>query len=419
MGHADDVELRPEVRDFFNIKYSWAWTKTQSEPNHWQWLDRYPQDWGWSDQPANPEQITVSVAHHPGNPLGKSYHNGSQPEVDENYLTEFTGQGLQFQEQWNRALQVDPEVVMVTQWNEWLAQRFIWDKNKNSYGGRPIKQGDTYFVDVFTAEFNRDIAPMKGGYTDNYYYQLVSNIRKYKGMEAPQETSPSKTMVVDGDFSDWDKVSPSFKDPVGDVEHRDFAGYDQSVRYTNSTGRNDIIESKVTFDEDNLYFFVKTNKTLTSYTDSLWMLLFIDVDKNMETGWEGYDYLVNHSINLYESTSLKKWTGTEWGNEQQLNILINGNKMELSIPRANVNLDNQIPDFYFKWADNPGQLTTVTTFFLNGDAAPDRRFKYHFIGADKSTSLNEIKDKGSSIKVYPNPTEDKLRVVFAEDSKKK
>jgi hypothetical protein len=356
------------------------------------------------------------VAHHPGNPLGKSYHNGSQPEVDENYLTDFTGQGLQFEEQWSRALQVDPEVVMVTQWNEWLAQRFLYDGSKTHYAGLPINQGDTYFVDVFTAEFNRDIAPMKGGYTDNYYYLLVANIRKYKGTEAPQQISPSKTVILDGVFSDWDDVTPSFNDPVGDVIPRNFEGCDKSVQYTNATGRNDIIESKATFDADNLYFYVKTNRTLTSPTDSLWMLLFLDVDKNMDTGWEGFDFVVNHGFNSPETTILKKWEGTYWGDEEPLNISINGNKIELAIPREMVKLENQRPDFYFKWADNPGELSDVTTFFLNGDAAPDRRFKYHFMEADKSTSLNEIKDSHNSIKVYPNPAKDKVRIVITLDS---
>lgn len=416
MGKPDDTVLRPEVRNFFTLKYSWAWTQTQTEPNHWQWLDKYPQDWGWSIQASKPEQITVSVAHHPSNPLGKSYHDGSQPEVDANYLTRFTNEGLQFEEQWYRAFQVDPEVVMVTQWNEWLAQRFTWDNTKTTYGGRPIQQGDTHFVDVFTAEFNRDIAPMKGGYTDNYYYQLVANIRKYKGMEAPQVTSPSKTIAIDGNFSEWAAVTPVFRDPVEDTKHRNFEGYDKSVRYMNTTGRNDIVESKVTFDKDKLYFYVKTNNALTSSSDSLWMLLFIDTDKNMSTGWEGYDFVVNHSVNSPEKTSIKTWNGTKWGNEQQLTMFVKGNEMELAIQRASVNLQNQIPDFYFKWADNPGELKDVTAFFLNGDAAPDRRFKYHFKAANEDTSIHKTENSNHSIKVFPNPADKKLRVEFDKES---
>ena len=32
--------------------------------------------------------------------------------------------GLNFQEQWKRAFALDPPVVMVTGWNEWIAGRF-------------------------------------------------------------------------------------------------------------------------------------------------------------------------------------------------------------------------------------------------------------------------------------------------------
>ena len=40
MGHEDDPDLLPHVRDFFTIKFSWAWTRpTNSAPNIWHWLD--------------------------------------------------------------------------------------------------------------------------------------------------------------------------------------------------------------------------------------------------------------------------------------------------------------------------------------------------------------------------------------------
>jgi hypothetical protein len=36
------------------------------------------------------------------------------------------------------------------------------------------------FVDEFIQEFSRDIEPMNGGHGDNYYYQLVDYVRRYK-----------------------------------------------------------------------------------------------------------------------------------------------------------------------------------------------------------------------------------------------
>ena len=378
LGNFNDPELRADVKDFFTIKYSWAWTNTKNKPNHWQFIDTYPQDFGWSIDPATPEQIAVSVAQHPFSTTGTSYHNNNEPPVNSKYTTDFTGQGLHFAEQWKRALEVDPPVIMVTQWNEWVAQRFIWDQGNGTYAGRPIKDGDSWFVDEFTEEFSRDMAPMKGGRTDNYYYQLITNIRKYKGMASPQVFSAPVSMALDGDFTKWDNVSPVFKDPTGDIMHRNYKGYDPTVIYTNITGRNDIIESRVTFDTDNIYFYVKTTQAITPSTDPNWMLLFIDVDRNTGTGWEGYDYVVNLGVKSSTETSLKQWDGKNWGNEVTIPYTLTGKEMELSLPRTAVLMDKSTPEFYFHWSDNAQQLDSINCFFTEGESAPDRRFNYNF-----------------------------------------
>ena len=36
-------------------------------------------------------------------------------------------------------------------------------------------------MDAFNPEFSRDIEPMKGGFGDNYYYQLAAFLRRFKG----------------------------------------------------------------------------------------------------------------------------------------------------------------------------------------------------------------------------------------------
>lgn len=378
LGDINDPVLRPEVKNFFTIKYSWAWTEAKTKPNHWQWIDTYPQDYGWNTDPAVPEQIPVSVASHPNNTRGKSFSNGLQPSLNTSYLTDFTPQGLHFSEQWTRALQVNPQVIMVTQWNEWVAQRFIWDQGNSIFAGKPIKNGDSYFVDVFNQEFNRDMAPMKGGYTDNYYYQLISNIRKYKGMSTPQVFSTPSTKSIDGNFTEWSAVTPVFQDPIGDIKHRNFSGYDPTVQYVNNTGRNDIVESRATYDIDNIYIYVKSAQALTPYTDPNWMLLFIDADRNKGTGWEGYDYVVNLGVKSTTETTLKRWDGKNWNNEVIIPYKIVGNEMELSIPRTAVLMDKSTPEFYFHWADNVQQLDSIDSFFTDGESAPDRRFNFNF-----------------------------------------
>jgi len=389
LGDFDDPELRPEVKDFFTIRYSWAWTDTKNKPNHWQWVDTYPQDYGWSTDPSVPEQIIVSVAEHPVSTRGTSLSNNTEPPVNNLYLTEFTGQGQHVAEQWERALEVDPPVVMVTQWNEFVAQRFIWEAGNGTYAGRPIKNGDSYFVDAFTEEFNRDMVPMKGGHTDNFYYQLISNIRKYKGMSPPQEFSAPTTMVIDGNFAEWANTSPVFRDPPGDIMHRNYRGYDPSVMFVNNTGRNDILESKSIYDENNIYFYVKTKEVLSPSTDPNWMLLFLDVDRNKGTGWEGYDYVVNYGVKSETETTLKQWDGVSWVNELAVGYAVNGDALEISVPRNAVMLSSETPQFHFHWADNIQKMNDIASFFTEGESAPDRRFNFNYSNANIPAKIQE------------------------------
>jgi hypothetical protein len=203
LGDANDPVLRADVKAFFTIRRSWVGSTNSAQmENHWPWLNWTPQTWGWTGTPTNKEQVSVSVAFHPANPRGQSWTSANgQPPSDASYNNAFTGRGLHAQEQWERALSVDPKIIMVTQWNEWLAQRFIWNRGDNmQYGGRPISNGHSHFVDVFSQEFNRDMAPMKGGHTDNMYYQLVANIRRFKGMAEPPVFSAARTVAIDGSF---------------------------------------------------------------------------------------------------------------------------------------------------------------------------------------------------------------------------
>ena len=138
---------------------------------------------------------------------------------------------------------------------------------------------DTGFVDQFNAEFSRDIEPMKGGFTDNYFYQMCSVIRRFKGVLPADGVSGANTMIeTDADVLDkWETVYPVYTDFTGDTSRRDHADTTGTRRYVNETGRNDIVESRIIADGDNLYVYVRTAEEMTSYKDSKnWMLLFID-----------------------------------------------------------------------------------------------------------------------------------------------
>lgn len=376
LGHKNDPELRPELRDYFTIKYSWAWTAAKSQPDHWQWIDTYPQDYGWSASPDKPEQIPVAAASHATNNMGKSFHNGKQPEVHPDYTTDFSAQGLHFEEQWKRAHQVDPQVVMITGWNEWIASRFIKEDQTDLFAGRPPMKDGTWFVDQYSAEFNRDCAPMRGGYTDTYYYQMISHIRRFKGLAAPPQRPEPREIQIDGKFDQWQAIPAVYRDPSGDTMHRNFRGTDPKTIYTNAFGRNDITEARVVEGLQHVYFLATTAANLTPHTDPKWMMLLIDTDQNTKTGWEGYDLLVNSSITSATESQCARWIDGKWQPAGTISHRYQGKHLELAVP--NSLFPRQPGDgFDFKWADNVS-LTTGESLFLEGDVAPDRRFNFRY-----------------------------------------
>jgi hypothetical protein len=398
-----------EIRNFFTFRYSWAWTDTRNNPGHWQWLDTYPQDYGWVQQDV-PEEIPVSVANHPAdNGIGSSYHDGSEPPRDRYHLTEFTGQGLQFAEQWSRALEVDPFFVFVTGWNEWIAQRQEANASQSpSFLGLPTQPGDPYFVDCYNQEYMRDIEPMKDGHSDNYYYQLVANVRRYKGVRLQELATPGRIIDIDGSFSDWDEVRPVFHDIVNDVTHRDWPRYDGQARYVNTTGRNDFTRTVLTYDDDNIYFLIETAEVITPHTGSNWMLVFMDTDRNKSTGWEGYDYALNMEVPGSTETTLKIRQNGSWQTTAALPYLVNGNRMELAVPRAAIDQTGTSISFYFHLADNIQQPDDISEFFLNGDSAPNRRFNYHYYS-----------DAASSVRGDGDEVETLLKLFFTGSGKVK
>ncbi|MHB0998287.1 MAG: glycoside hydrolase family 71/99 protein [Armatimonadota bacterium] len=371
-------EIRPEIREFFNFRESWAWTSPDGwfgdGKDKWPWLDYYPQVPGWHEEGV-PEEVAVSVAQHPTTTIGRSYHNGSEPAP----ANQHPAQGLYFAEQWKGALAIDPEFIFITGWNEWVAQRFLAQQETEGFAGRTLAKGDTYFVDAYSQEYSRDIEPMKGGHTDNYYYQMIDGIRRFKGVRAVEPASKPKTIRIDGGFRDWADVRPEFMDVTGDTEHRKTKGWGSAGTYINNTGRNDFTRLKVARDAKNLYFYAETKKNLTSFTDANWMLLFIDADCNPSTGWNGYDYLVNNSVIDAKNTTLSKWTQNGWERTGTIQYSSVGNKLEIRVPKSALGFAGKPVTLDLHWADNIRTTSDIIEFAVSGDSAPDRRFNYRYM----------------------------------------
>ncbi len=375
-----------EILNYFTWRPMWAtFPKEESDQGKWRFFDEYPQKPSYSNGAL--EQVVISKSF--GGPLWNNPKYGSSsststhtPTYDQYWLSSETGTGNFFEEQWSGAEKIQAPVLCITGWNEWKAG--AWPCNQDlvnsnfKFQNRTLKVNDMYFVDEFNAEFNRDLEPMKGGYSDNFFYQLAGHLRKYKGMTPNEKTQPAKHVSIDGKFKEWIDVKPVFKDFEGDVLPRDSDGAPLKHHYTNTTGRNDIVESRISYDAKKVYFYVKTAQNMTSFKDKNWMMLFIDQDRNKQTGWEGYDFVVNMDVTSASKTTLKAWKNGAWQKIIDLDYNMVGKQMEIAIPRTELNIPAGGFEIYFHWLDNIQKTDDITEFFVNGDSAPERRFNYDY-----------------------------------------
>ena len=400
--YSDDVKNFFTLRNMWWGYYEWGGQRYIGTEDNWSFgysmaddriINMTPEELA-SKHEGKIEECAVTPAQHPVTMtslpmgVGKSWsRKGGEPELDEYDMPKEAyvpwlgktvknpeGYGIYFQERWEDALAADPQFLYLNDWNEWTAGKY----NQNPTAKWLGRDNPFIFVDQSNAEFNRTIQPMKGGYTDNYYMQMAQNIRRYKGVRPIPENEGLKKVKIDGSFADWDKVSVVYRDTRGDTFHRDAKGY-AGIHYTDNTGRNDIIASKVAMTKDNVCFYAETAADITPSSDPDWMLLLVDSDQNTSTGWYGYDLLINKNIISEDSSEVLKWDGSKWIPEGNSTFKVSGNKIELSVSKEIMGVSGKAASFDFKWADNPGELVDPISICTSGDTAPNRRFNYRFI----------------------------------------
>jgi hypothetical protein len=369
-----------EIAKFFTFRPGQPdYVNGPNRNDQWGWLEMYPQHGYVPTSTGGYEEVTVGVSQN-ANPLSKGHCSafnlkdaygrnftvryGFDPRID-GYLY-----GWNFQEQWDRAFELDPELVFVTGWNEYVAGQWL---PKDGWTGNPFS-----FVDEFSWNCSRDIEPNKGwgDKGDVYYLQLIDNVRKFKGMDKQEAVSVPKTIHLN-QVEDWNDVKPYYASYKGNTVHRDAQG-SCNTYYTDNTGRNDIVGTKVARDNNYIYFYVETAEKLTPSTDKNWMMLFLDTDRNKSTGWNGYDFIINrvspqNDKVIIEKNYKGKWM---WNSVAQADFVVKDNKLMIAVPRNILNLNNSALNFEFKWNDNMQDEGNIMDFYVSGDTAPGGRFNY-------------------------------------------
>ncbi len=396
MAHKDSLDksdsYEKEILDFFTFRTNSPTYFDNNRPitqKAWGWCSDYKQTKFGTSLFGGVEQMCVSVAQNAAdgelvamnsgkNVQGRSFTHGdysySFKKGDEIVTVDSSTHnsilyGLNFQQQWDYAIECDPDFIFVTGWNEWIAGRWKeWMGTENA------------FPDQFSDEYSRDIEPAAGILKDHYYYQLCANIRRFKGVTAPMKTVGGQTIDIYGPDNQWDSVKNEYVHYTGSTKKRDADGW-ISLHYESDTMRNDFRSVKVTYDSRNIYFRIETVDKITPYTDTAWMRILIDTDSSGTSGnWEGFEHIINRN-NANENTLIVERSTGGWNfeNTGAAQYTVNGNIMTLAIPRDALGLENGTEvHFNFKLSDNMQTDGDIMDFYQHGDVAPGGRFMFAF-----------------------------------------
>ncbi len=360
IGDSSDSVLRNEVKNYFRIKAN-QWPNENKKKDGFPWMEFERSLTLQAVYNSSGTRImNVSLAQHSdtcafsnaawygSDDRTRSWHSGANDTSDGAML-----QGYNFAEQWEFAIRMNPDVVFITGFNEWVAQRQPAQEN------RPI-----VFVDCADENASRDFEPSAGVLGDNYYMQLVNYIAKFKKSTAKVSRGSGVPINIDGGFEQWNNpaITAVYKDYRNDTADRNCEGFG-SIVYTDYSGRNDILNMKVTEDESSYYFYVDTAENLTAPDAGAWMTLFINEE-----------IAINRTAPEDGKTAVEKSTENGFKKIGDADIRFDGNKLMIKVEKSLIDAEGPLK---FKWADNYTD-GDVYSFYTKGDAAPYGRLCYGY-----------------------------------------
>lgn len=362
--------VKPGMQEYFDVRES-QWPNGDYNPLGIPWMSwQYPQ-WNHNGSVAVPvaqhshSMIAASVMH----PESSRGYNNATKKVEKDWTA-----GANFQTMWDAVFASKEKIsnLLITSFNEWMAIKYA-----NAHGLDGV-----FFVDVFNHEFSRDIEMMKGGYNDNFYLQLVRNVRKFKLTGGRHYSYPMRKINIRrSNETAWHGVPATYADLAGDAVSRNFENAAGTGIYTDSSNRNDITEIKVTHDRKNVYFMIKTVADITPYngSDLNWMNILIGDGSSSGASFAGYRYIINRKPYSEGRTSVESSLGGyQWKDAGQASYSVNGNLMQVAVPLSVLGLTADNCSFEFKVSDHVTQYDDIMDYYVTGDSAPIGRLSFSY-----------------------------------------
>lgn len=140
----------------FTIRPTWA----LGAAGKWSFMDVYPQPIYYHD--GAPEQMAVSAAQQVAYMSDDSAHARN---YDFRTGKNSGHEGLNFEDQWGRAIASKVNVVVIKSWNEWCSMNV---------------DGQGHFTDELNPNQSNDIEPVQGGFGHSYYDLMKQEIALFK-----------------------------------------------------------------------------------------------------------------------------------------------------------------------------------------------------------------------------------------------
>lgn len=354
------VPYSQELKDFFYFKKP-QWPFDPSFEDGFPWVE-------WSfPQPLHGGVMSVSVASHPKVPMSRSLTSGWEnwgrgwDPVSKQNKKEDVDKGGFFQKQWDHALQVNPDTVFVGGWNEWIAYKQPW--------------GDEYMLcDAADKEYSRDIEPMRGGYEDAFYIQLIKNIRKYKGLPYNGNGYPAKSIDITKGLEQWATATAVYRNMDSKPEARNSYGASKKVFYSLPAPANNLKEVRVAHDAKYFYFLIQADQPFVHSNASGGLQVLMGANEPATGGWNGYDYVIE--LDGGKAAVLSKLDQQRRKTEiANIRFTKKDNWLQLQIPRRQLGV-NDIKQLRFKVADGVAKPEDIMEYYISGSVMPVGRLSY-------------------------------------------
>lgn len=358
--------LSADVLNFFHF-YRPQWPSDPVYADGFPWVE-------WiHPQPMHNGVMNVTVASHPNVPMSFSltrpnemtnWGRGWNPFTKQN-VSANVDKGSFFQTQWDHALAAAPAIISIGGWNEWIAY-------KQPYWNEYV------LVDAVNKEYSRDIEPMRNGYEDAFYIQMIQNIRKYKGVRTVAAASKKAAINIAAGEDQWKSIAYTGINISKNRHARDAYGASTVIRYAQPAPENHIQEVKVAHDNEHVYFFIRGRNNFSDPGNrSNWLNILIGTGAPALKAWESYEYLIGKNYASGEVSVGKLQSEFATTASGTAKYTIKGNILQLQCPKAAIGLRGA-GSFYFKVAADVIAPQDIMSYYTSGSALPLGRLSYTY-----------------------------------------